>query len=240
MAKKYFKVLIVLLFVAVVAPQIALAVWWNPFSWGIWNKIFNFQQDQQQEKQQDKDNQEVKVKTEFKNNYFFKTLAYRDPNKQYGDFSIQIYKDNQLIKTVAIKDTFLEPSLFVLSPNQKYVAFKTAIYGGSCVYNAMPMIIDLNSFLIMNLDNSDISKKINSVLGIDSSKSIKFSANQEIKDIRWISDNVIEVSMKFGDSSCPITYLGKDSNSPNYFETKVNFTIQGTELIKQDIDIRLK
>lgn len=44
--KKYLKVLIVLLIVAVVVPQVALAAWWNPFSWnwGQLNRVFHFQQ----------------------------------------------------------------------------------------------------------------------------------------------------------------------------------------------------
>lgn len=39
--KKYYKFLIILLVVSFVVPQIALASWWNPFSWNIWNKIFH-------------------------------------------------------------------------------------------------------------------------------------------------------------------------------------------------------
>ncbi len=37
--KKIVKVLIVILVVCFIMPQIALASWWNPFSWGIWGKI---------------------------------------------------------------------------------------------------------------------------------------------------------------------------------------------------------
>lgn len=39
--KKYFKYLIVILLVSFTVPQIAFASWWNPFSWNIWNNIFN-------------------------------------------------------------------------------------------------------------------------------------------------------------------------------------------------------
>lgn len=38
--KKYYKFFIILLVVSFIVPQIALASWWNPFSWNIWNKIF--------------------------------------------------------------------------------------------------------------------------------------------------------------------------------------------------------
>lgn len=38
--KKYYKFFIILLIVSFIIPQIALASWWNPFSWNIWNNIF--------------------------------------------------------------------------------------------------------------------------------------------------------------------------------------------------------
>jgi hypothetical protein len=40
--KKYLKFLIILLAVAIVVPQITLAAWWNPVSWGMWGKIWSF------------------------------------------------------------------------------------------------------------------------------------------------------------------------------------------------------
>lgn len=49
MAKNYFKILIFLLAVAIIVPQIVFAAWYNPFSWGIWNKIFHFQKTEQQQ-----------------------------------------------------------------------------------------------------------------------------------------------------------------------------------------------
>ena len=49
--QKIVSVLIILILVIFIVPQIALAVWWNPFSWGVWNNIFHFkQQEQKQEK----------------------------------------------------------------------------------------------------------------------------------------------------------------------------------------------
>ena len=42
MANKYLKLFLILLVVAIIVPQIVLASWWNPFSWGIWNRIFHF------------------------------------------------------------------------------------------------------------------------------------------------------------------------------------------------------
>ena len=35
--KKYFKYLFVILFICFIVPQMALAAWWNPLSWSIWN-----------------------------------------------------------------------------------------------------------------------------------------------------------------------------------------------------------
>jgi hypothetical protein len=49
MNQKYIKILLVVLVVAIVVPQVALAAWWNPFSWGIWHEIASWFQPQQQE-----------------------------------------------------------------------------------------------------------------------------------------------------------------------------------------------
>ena len=43
MQNKYLKYLLIALLVVFVVPQIALAAWWNPFSWGFWNSIFHKQ-----------------------------------------------------------------------------------------------------------------------------------------------------------------------------------------------------
>ncbi|MGD0576923.1 MAG: hypothetical protein ABSA74_02525, partial [Candidatus Staskawiczbacteria bacterium] len=40
MINKFFKYFLVAAIVVFVVPQIALAAWWNPFSWSIWN-FFN-------------------------------------------------------------------------------------------------------------------------------------------------------------------------------------------------------
>lgn len=42
-----YKFLLIILVVVFVVPQIALAAWWNPFSWGWVNRIFHFQQTEQ-------------------------------------------------------------------------------------------------------------------------------------------------------------------------------------------------
>lgn len=52
MQNKYTKLLIVVLALAIIVPQIAMAAWWNPFSWGIWNRIFHFQRTEQKQEQQ--------------------------------------------------------------------------------------------------------------------------------------------------------------------------------------------
>ncbi|MCX6718275.1 MAG: PsbP-related protein [Candidatus Staskawiczbacteria bacterium] len=49
MQNKYLKFLLIALIVAIVVPQITLAAWWNPMSWGIWNRIFHFQQQEQKQ-----------------------------------------------------------------------------------------------------------------------------------------------------------------------------------------------
>ncbi len=57
MQNKYLKTLVVVLAMAFVMPQIAMAAWWNPFSWGIWNRVFHFQRtEQKQEQQQNQEN----------------------------------------------------------------------------------------------------------------------------------------------------------------------------------------
>lgn len=52
MKQKYLGYLIILLAVAVIVPQVALAAWWNPMSWGWLNSIFHFQQTGQQSQKQ--------------------------------------------------------------------------------------------------------------------------------------------------------------------------------------------
>lgn len=47
MQNKYLKFLLIVLIIAFVVPQITLAAWWNPFSWGVWNRIFHSQTQQQ-------------------------------------------------------------------------------------------------------------------------------------------------------------------------------------------------
>jgi hypothetical protein len=43
MKTKYLSIIFILIFAVFVIPQIALAAWWNPFSWSILNNIFNKQ-----------------------------------------------------------------------------------------------------------------------------------------------------------------------------------------------------
>ena len=40
--KKIISILIIVMMIAFVVPQVTLASWWNPFSWGFWNKILNW------------------------------------------------------------------------------------------------------------------------------------------------------------------------------------------------------
>lgn len=54
MQNKFLKILIVLLAVAFIVPQITLAAWWNPITWGWLNNIFHFQQNAQKQNQQNK------------------------------------------------------------------------------------------------------------------------------------------------------------------------------------------
>jgi len=40
MNNKYFKFLLIALIVAIIVPQITLASWWNPVSWGLWGRLW--------------------------------------------------------------------------------------------------------------------------------------------------------------------------------------------------------
>lgn len=246
MKNNYSKYLLTLIVIAFVVPSIALAAWWNPFSWGIWKKInYFFRPSIVQQIKPVVCTQEAKLcpdgsyvsrtgpNCEFaqcpgseKDNYSFNVVEKLDPDEQYPNESVEIYRNQVLIKTIDIRNTYIKPSLFALSPDQKYVAFKVAIYGGTCVYKASPMIIDLSDFSTVTLDDSDINRKINAALGIDISKVIKFSTTQDIKDIRWVSNNKIEATMQFGDDTgCSIIYFNKPADSPVEINTEVDFTI---------------
>ncbi|MCX6723310.1 MAG: hypothetical protein NT094_04595, partial [Candidatus Staskawiczbacteria bacterium] len=41
--KKYLKYFLLIAIIAFIVPQITLAMWWNPFSWGFWNSLFHKQ-----------------------------------------------------------------------------------------------------------------------------------------------------------------------------------------------------
>jgi hypothetical protein len=160
--------------------------------------------------------------------YYFKSVGEGNLGmQQHLDYSVEIYKNQQLIKKINIKDTMVEPTLFVLSPDQKYVAFKTAGYGGTCVYLAFPTVIDLNNFSIVDLDDSDINKKLENALGVNpSDPKINFSAVEEIKDIKWTSNDKIEVTMKFGEENgCSILVYPKPADFPESIELKVDYTM---------------
>lgn len=45
MKNNFLKFLIIALAIAFIVPQITLAAWWNPFSWGWLNRVFHFQQE---------------------------------------------------------------------------------------------------------------------------------------------------------------------------------------------------
>jgi len=191
------------------------------------SKTSNQPQVQNEQQNQNQQQQTVNANVNaLKDSYSFNAVEVQNPDEKYPNESIEIYKNQQLVKTIDIKNTYVKPSLFVLSPDQKYFAFRVAIYGGTCVYVASPMVVDLSDFSIVNLDNSDIKRKISSALGIDISKVIKFSATQEINDIKWISNNEIETTMQFGDNTgCPIIYANKPANSLSEINVDVDFTI---------------
>lgn len=190
--------------------------------------IQNQHQDQEQNQQQGETGG-VSQNTSVEDVYSFKSSAEEIPDQQYPNYYVEIYKNQQMVAKIFIEDTNTEPIDFVLSPDKKYVAFKTAIGGGTCVAIASPKMVDLNDFSVVALDDSDINKKLGSALGIDVSKVIKFSAFwQEIKDINWLSNDKIEVSMKFGDKTlggCPIAWANKPASSPKEVEVDVEFTI---------------
>ena len=41
--KKFNAYLVIILLTVLIIPSVAFASWWNPFSWNIWNQIFNKQ-----------------------------------------------------------------------------------------------------------------------------------------------------------------------------------------------------
>jgi len=49
--KNLNKLTLIILVALLIAPSFALAAWWNPFSWGIWNRIFHFRQLEQKQEQ---------------------------------------------------------------------------------------------------------------------------------------------------------------------------------------------
>lgn len=49
MENKHLKIFILVLAVSIIVPQVVLAAWWNPFSWGVWNKIFKKQEQKQEQ-----------------------------------------------------------------------------------------------------------------------------------------------------------------------------------------------
>ena len=146
--------------------------------------------------------------------------------QKYPNYSVDIYNNDELVRNINLPDTNIAPTLFSVSPNNKYVVFKTGIIGGTCVYKASPTVVDLTDFSIVSLDDSNINIAISDVLGVDITKVIKFSATQDISDIKWISNDKIEASMQFGDDSgCQLDYANKPSNLPESIGAKVIYTI---------------
>lgn len=53
MQKQFRNYLVFVILLAIlIAPSFALASWWNPFSWGVWNRVFHFQRTEQKQEQQ--------------------------------------------------------------------------------------------------------------------------------------------------------------------------------------------
>ncbi len=150
------------------------------------------------------------------NNYSFKSIDKgKAKTGPYDDYSVEIYKNNKLVSTVDVSDdvevhdtidyTMIEPTLFVVSPDQKYVAFKSAVWGGSCVGIEKPIAISLNDFSIKKFDRS----------GIDD----KYGSEQKLVSLRWISNDTVQASMIFGDKDIGGCSNGKET------DTNVNFTV---------------
>lgn len=142
--------------------------------------------------------------------YSFKAIEVFDPYKQYPEESIEIYKNNQLVKTLPIKESYKKISLFSVSPSQEYVAFRVARYGGTCVYLESPMVINLSDFSKVNLESSEIQKYNSSYI--------------EVKDIKWLFNNEIQAYMQFGSKNC----MTSETNA------KINFKI--AELTDKQIE----
>ena len=70
--QKIVSILIIIMIIAIVIPQITLAAWWNPFSWGFWNSIFHRQIPATQHNQ----NNQTSITDKFLRNA---TLLYLNP-----------------------------------------------------------------------------------------------------------------------------------------------------------------
>ncbi|GEM_PF-3127759 len=150
--------------------------------------------------------------------YTFKSFA-KDTGNQTPDYSVEIYKDNKLVHAVSLvgwnnRDdnnyyafTMDKPILFTVSPDQKYVAFKGGIWGGSCVGFEKPMVIDLTDYSIVRLDQTKLEKIAGGI------------SEQKLNSIKWISNETVQASMVFGDKD-----VGGCSNGKVLF-ADVNFVL---------------
>lgn len=120
--KNTYKFLIIVLLAVFIIPQVALAAWWNPFSWGIWNSIFHFQRTEQQQPQPQKPADETTKPNATAN---WKTYT----NMQYG-FELKYPSDWQIQDISYTYNGIKSPAVNILSkprydlPNYKDVGAK--------------------------------------------------------------------------------------------------------------------
>jgi hypothetical protein len=126
----------------------------------------------------------VQVKSE----YSFKTIKKEDENKKYPGIFVEIYKNNNHLKTLSVMESGVDATNYVVSPDSKKVAFKTVYAGGTCVYFEQPNIINLDT-LSHETFHEAIRREIIDVNIVS------------IKTIKWTSDSDFELGMEFGEKN---------------------------------------
>lgn len=157
----------------------------------------------------------------YKGNYevypdFSFKVTQRDTGDTYPEYTVEISKDDKVVKKIVITGSEGKPDKFSISPNHKYVAFQRADIGGTCVFEGKPVVLNLENYMFVQFDTSNIGKTLQS-------KGITDAA-QHVIGLQWLSNNTLQAIMKFGEkyngvSNCIIP-AGKDS-----FVETINFKV---------------
>jgi hypothetical protein len=124
-----------------------------------------------------------------KSDFSFKSVSKEFPDKEVF---VEIYKKDELVQTVLVGDEKDRADAFTISPDGKNVAFKVLTIGGTCVAVQSPMTIDLTTFKVKNLTESPYIARAKWPSSI-----------VHIENIKWISENQFQATMKFGEKTLP-------------------------------------